>query len=357
MVKKLKSIKQNKESIHMREFALFLLSCLFLMACTAGLAQSETVVPDTPAVPTENATSPAPTRTPVATPAPTVAPTSPSTAIAETDSTPLIHHFRASVRKAATGDVTVFEDNGSWPPVKGQAEPGDTIVLEWETTGATQATLGIHLSQQVPVDASGSFTYEAKPDQCGCVMFSLTAINGEGQADVATIHIQFPCPTSLFFSPGWRSDCCGQCANFGCPEPVFTSDAAEQHFEHGTMIWVKEQETIYVLFEDVPSGSERAAKLFADEWDPSQPDHDSSLVPPDGLYQPVRGFGLVWRQNPEVRERLGWAVDQEAAFVTTVQRVPGYGRHSSIYILALDGNVWHLQSIGFGCGWSKITVD
>jgi plastocyanin len=350
----------------MRQFALCLLSCLLLTACTAGIVQREVTVPDTPAEQMVSGTSPAPTQTPAATPAPAAAPTSPppvavvaptSAATTEADSEPIIHYFRASVRKATAGDVAVFEDNGSWPPAKGQADPGDTVVFEWETTGAIQATLGIHLSQQVPVDASGTFTYETKPDQCGCVVFSLTATNGEEQADVATIHIQFPCPTSLFFSPGQRPECCGPCANFGCPEPAITSDAAEQHFEHGTMIWVKEQDTIYVLFEDVPSGSERAAKLFTDEWDEGQPDHDPSLVPPDGLYQPVRGFGLVWRQNPEVRERLGWAVDQETAFVTTVQRVPGYGRHSSTYMRALDGNVWHLQSIGFGCGWSKITVD
>lgn len=345
----------------MRKFSLCLLSCLLLTACTAGIVQREAAVLDTPAKPTASATSPTPTQTPVAAPtlpSPTSVAAAPTpAATVEAGSELIIHYFRASVKKATTGDIVVFEDDDSWPPVKGQADPGDTIVFEWETTGATHTSLGIHLSRQVSVDASGTFVYETKPDQCGCVVFSLTATNEEAHADVATIHIQFPCPTSLFFSPGWRSDCCGLCANFGCPEPAISSDAAEQHFERGTMIWVKEQDTIYVLFEDVPSGSERASTSFADEWDESQPDHDPSLVPPDGLYQPVRGFGLVWRQNPEVRERLGWAVDQEIAFDTTVQRVPGYGRHSSTYILALDRNVWHLQSIGFGSGWSKITVD
>jgi hypothetical protein len=337
---------------------LVLLGCLLLTACTAGVVQREAAVSDTPAEPMDSATSPAPTQTPVVAPTqspPTVVAVSPTpAATAKTSSELIIRYFRASVRRATTGDVVVVESDDPWPP-HAKADPGDTVVLEWETSGAISATLVI--SRQVPVDTTGTFTYETTPEQYGCVPFSLMVTHEKDQIEIATIFIEFPCPNPLFFSPDRESACCGFCANYGCPETAITSDAAEQHFERGTMIWIKEYDRIYILFEDVPSGSELACKLFTDEWDPSQPDHDPSLVPPDGLYQPVRGFGLVWRQNPEVRERLGWAVDQETAFVTTVQRVPGYGRHSSTYMRALDGNVWHLQSIGFGCGWSKITVD
>jgi hypothetical protein len=327
------------------------LLCLFLTACTVGTTRQETAVLQTTVQPIDAATD---TPTILTLPPPTAATTPTPAATAEAGSEPLIRYFRASVTKAATGDVVVIGSDDPWPPHE-KAAPGDTVVLEWETAGAISAALTF--SREVPVDTTGTFTYETKLDQYGCVPCSLIATNEKGQAEIATIFIQFPCPTPLFFSSEWDPGCCGFCANYGCPETAIASDAAEQHFERGTMVWVKEQETIYVLFEDVPPGSELASRLFADEWDPSQPDHDPSLVPPDGLYQPVRGFGLVWRQNPEVRERLGWAVDQETAFVTTEQRVPSVGRHSSTYIRALDGNVWHLQSIGFGSGWSKIPVD
>jgi hypothetical protein len=35
--------------------------------------------------------------------------------------------------------------------------------------------------------------------------------------------------------------------------------------------------------------------------------------------QPIRGFGKVWRDNQEVREKLGWAVAKEAAQPAEVQ--------------------------------------
>lgn len=45
---------------------------------------------------------------------------------------------------------------------------------------------------------------------------------------------------------------------------------------------------------------------------------DPTIVPPPGLYQPVRGFGVAWRdeQIPAgygelVQERLGWAINPE----------------------------------------------
>jgi hypothetical protein len=208
----------------------------------------------------------------------------------------------------------------------------------------------------MPVETTGTFTYETTPEQYGCVPFSLMVTHKEDQIEIATIFIEFPCPNSLFFSSDRDLACCGFYANYGCPEAAITSSAAEQHFEHGTMIWIKEWDRIYVLYEDVPFTQDRAS-TFTNEWDESQPDHDPSLVPPDGLYQPVRGFGLVWRQYPEVRERLGWAVDQETAFVTTVQRVPSVGRHWSLYIRALDGNIWRLFSTGSGQSWEKITAD
>ena len=74
----------------------------------------------------------------------------------------------------------------------------------------------------------------------------------------------------------------------------------------------------------------------------------------------MRGFGLVWRERPNVRDRLGWAVDQEAGFITIMQGTTRY-KYSSTYLCAFDGNVWHLgpersswekilQPVQLGCG-------
>ena len=77
-------------------------------------------------------------------------------------------------------------------------------------------------------------------------------------------------------------------------------------------------------------------------------------MPPPGYYQPVRGFGLVWREQPNVRDRLGWALAPEAGFETAVQHT-SYPKYNHTYLRALDGNVWWLWPEH--SGWEKIIVD
>src|SRR5262245_60288081 len=48
------------------------------------------------------------------------------------------------------------------------------------------------------------------------------------------------------------------------------------------------------------------------------PGHEGDQVsggekPPAGLYEPIRGFGKLWRSNPQVRNTLGWAAGPEQA--------------------------------------------
>ena len=38
---------------------------------------------------------------------------------------------------------------------------------------------------------------------------------------------------------------------------------------------------------------------------------DPAITPPSGLRQPERGFGKVWREHPDLREQLGWALEKE----------------------------------------------
>jgi hypothetical protein len=71
------------------------------------------------------------------------------------------------------------------------------------------------------------------------------------------------------------------------------------------------------------------------------PESDPSIEPPPGRYQPIRGFGMVWREQPGVRDRLGWAVEPETGYETAIQRT-SYVRYNHTYIRARDGGVWRL---------------
>lgn len=330
----------------MHKMLLLSLICLTLTGCTIGIARQEeptptappptptpahtvqlTLTPTTQPPETTQTSTPSPTPlTPTPSPIPTALPTPAPTVIEEASTGPTILYFRASVE---------------------EADPGDTITLEWASTGATKAILyRIPPSYQMPqsgwdVEPSGTFAYQIPPQERNWTMVQLYVFDEAENYAVASLTVLLRCPDPWFFSPA--PDVCGTA-------PI-ASQAAEQHFERGTMIWVKELNRIYVLYQDINSPKWQA---FQDEWDESQPESDPSIVPPEGLQQPIRGFGLVWRQNPTVRERLGWAVDRETGFDTIVQYTTLY-KYNSTYLRALDGNVWHLGPEQGS--WEKIAIE
>jgi hypothetical protein len=116
-----------------------------------------------------------------------------------------------------------------------------------------------------------------------------------------------PCEHDYFFTP----------APAPCPEgPPIETAAAEEPFTGGVMIWLQVTDSIYVFY---PDGQ---YQRFEDTWTEDQPESDPTLTPPeDDLYQPIRGFGKVWREHPEVREALGWATSVELGFLRSEQGI------------------------------------
>ncbi len=96
-----------------------------------------------------------------------------------------------------------------------------------------------------------------------------------------------------------------------CPlQPTVYTSMVAQHFEHGMMLW--HVGVIHIFFSDDLQPSWDAT---SDAWFSGVPEYDPQIIPPSGYYQPVRGFGMLWRQgrigNYRVRDRLGWATDAE----------------------------------------------
>jgi hypothetical protein len=129
------------------------------------------------------------------------------------------------------------------------------------------------------------------------------------------------------FGELWRGNADVRAA-LRCAEPLYgdgrySVDSAivssYQTFEHGTMLWTENdygwylERHIYVLYDD------GTFDLFDDAWDDTQPFDDPTLIPPDGLYQPVAGFGKVWREEAGVRDRLGWATESETGSAGEIQ--------------------------------------
>ena len=108
-------------------------------------------------------------------------------------------------------------------------------------------------------------------------------------------------------------------ARVGCPSWSFPSRPegvrAVEPFERGTMVWVKGgyrlPARIYVIYYDNARGS-LVWESYQDTW------HEGDQVrggetPPAGLYEPIRGFGKLWRTNQHIRNTLGWAAAPESA--------------------------------------------
>jgi hypothetical protein len=226
------------------------------------------------------------------------------------------------------------------------ADPGDTIELSWVTTRAVTVTL-YHLlptgqlGQFWNVPITGTMPYTISESARNMERFMLFAAGDVEPYASATVGVTLTCPHPWFFAPA--PDVCAQ-------DAALLSPSAEQQFEHGWMIWVGEEGIIYVLFDDELYTT--GWQAYTDEWDPGDPISDTTIIPPDGFYQPLRGFGLVWRAQPLVRDRLGWAVVLEAGGDTAVQRT-SYARYNHTYIRALDNDIWHL--LPEHSAWEKFT--
>ena len=101
----------------------------------------------------------------------------------------------------------------------------------------------------------------------------------------------------------------------GCPiGATLTMSSATQNYERGQMFWVAGPPgSIYSL---TSSGRyQRYDDTFNAAVDPER----GGETPPAGLLEPVRGFGKVWRSFPDVRNGIGWAINQETGGTSTVQ--------------------------------------
>jgi hypothetical protein len=230
-----------------------------------------------------------------------------------------------------------------------RAGPGESLTLTWASTGGTHATVELGESL-LTVPTSGNTTVVVDEDRRHDLRVGLVVSNDTGQTVYRSTTIHLRCPYTYFFEPaptGWAS----------CPyRPPGFSWAAEQAFENGRMIWLQEipgESTrsgaaegplIYVLYED---GRFPQWQRFEDTWVTGQPESASSIAPPTGLYQPIRGFGKLWRNNMEVRERLGWALEQERGFDGAYQIAwePTY-ESDGAYLRAADGRAIALSVLG-----------
>ena len=130
------------------------------------------------------------------------------------------------------------------------------------------------------------------------------------------------------------------------PDPIVQEIiVSEQQFERGRMFYLQPTDEIWVMFED-PNGLGGRWELFDNTWEEGMPELDPELETPEGLSQPIRGFGKLWRENDELREALGWALETEVGHVTTYRYEPGGEIVNGLYVAGPGQHVINSRDVG-----------
>lgn len=141
------------------------------------------------------------------------------------------------------------------------------------------------------------------------------------------------CSTTWFFT---------QPIAVSCPlNPPLVSAGSFQPFQNGSMIWVAQQDAIYVLYNTT---SPPRWQVYNDSFQDGMPDTDPAYNnAPPSTWQPRRGFGFLWRIRPEISARIGWATtESELPFTTQVQ----IGSDGYIFVAEPQGGVYSLRPDG-----------
>jgi hypothetical protein len=266
----------------------------------------------TPAATTADATTP-PSPTPTGNPGgqPTSAPTS-STPVTEEPATP--PSPTSGPTPTPRPDTVQIDSFTANPTV---ADPGGTVTLAWQTTGAysvdirLMAANGSSALVATSLEPTGTLDVAVGEHERNHVRYILTANYG-GDPVTREVLVELTCPLAWFFGDPPPPDLC----------PLFAAEAGPgvaQSFEHGLMILNTATGFIHVLYDTTGE----YARMY-DTWTADMPGVSPDHTPPDGLYPPERGFGIIWDENAPgtggtVGGQLGWATAPAVEFPTAFQ--------------------------------------
>lgn len=197
-----------------------------------------------------------------------------------------------------------------WPSMV--ISPGDTLSSIAAQVGSTvdQLAAANCISNPAAITAGETLYVPTLPPGTGAGASASIPTALPNTADFPTAANQAPaCDGTYqwFFNFGFGA------SDSGCPGPVITSNAVGENFQGGRVYRYdpmpgQSQATIYVIYND------STWVTYPDTWTPDQAMNDPSIVPPDSWVQPTGAIGKVWREQPGVRDKLGWAYAPEAPF-------------------------------------------
>ena len=309
-------------------------------------------------VPQEVAPSPSPPVTGTATVTlsvtvgPTVTATVSSTATASATATPTVSPTPTATAVSNSGEpegIAIVAFNASAQSVS----QNSSLTLSWEVTGEGSVFINQRFQNGAlervaeVAPGSGSRTIDVGQNP-GTLAFFLVVQDGAGRTAQRELSTEIVCNIPLFVAP---TDPLNHCPG----RAALDADASYQPFENGFMLWHRLRNGEYQIVAFSDDGSYSGP--FEDRWDGE--DIDFAESPPAGLEQPTMGFGRVWVDQSEVRERLGWASAFENAYQATAQQLdPADGAGvGDIFVTLPDGRVIRYgEQADAGKRWNFVEV-
>jgi len=226
------------------------------------------------------------------------------------------------------------------------------ITVAWLTACNVPSNIPEPLPTQI-LQPAFTETAEATPTIIPSPTLSIvTATNAPTQIPPTQESNANNCPSNWFFTFNNTHISLGAF----CPQPVLFLEAVGQDFEGGRAYryapdpsyTADQRGTVFIIYND------GEWITFPDNWDASQPSSDSNLTAPDGRYQPIESIGKVWRENNDVRTRLGWAYEPQSSFQGRVQYylvqpgIPSGDTHFFFIDHGARGAVLLLNSVDMG---------
>ena len=133
----------------------------------------------------------------------------------------------------------------------------------------------------------------------------------------------------------------------GCPTgpEAAVTPAAVQSFQGGWMFWDGDHLRVYVF-----DSTAMTWTSYADTWREGDPE-SGSATPPAGLYEPIRGFGKVWREHADLQIRRGWATAPDTGVPAAMQTFEGGG-----VMLRTDAALVRVLYGAGGGAWEQYSV-
>lgn len=241
-------------------------------------------------------------------------------------------------------------------------DPGAAVTLRWAFDGASgticERITPRPLSDTCYVDlpSSGSLEVTVPTEARGAIGYFLYAQTGEQVEDamiIVPLSAERGCEYEWFFGAAEYEFK----PLLECPvsEPTEIRPQA-QRFEKGMMLRLEgaglgEEAWLVTLVPHEDGGYSLGFQPVVDSWSPGMPEIDPALMPPDGFFQPSKGFGMLWRgeiehlamsesQTLNGEEVLGWATGNVFEYDAFYQCFQGtHGRGLSCLMNGPDGTI------------------